>query len=180
MLEHDHEGVMTSGGSPRQDLRQVRPTTLPHLEQHALMTVEPGPSRQAVWSNGLDRYARLACAGDQRVQLWVGLGARGDQEPMRRSTGRKRLCHRAAPADPLAHVDGSTLATAYAAIPSPPANPRPSLVVPFTLTELPGSPTNPAIRSSMASRVGAMAGRLATIVRSTESGRSPAARSRSA
>ena len=64
-------------------------------------------------------------------------------------------------------------ATAYAAIPSAPAKPRPSEVVPLTPTALASSPHKPATHLAISSRRGAIAGCGATIVRSTETGRQP-------
>src|SRR5918992_3793108 len=162
-------GTLSAG----EDVGEVGKAALGDLEQHALVSVEAGDARKSVRSHLLHRQTDGTRSRQDRLQLGAGLSAVGEEQPAGFAPGVERLCHRAAAADDLAHRR-STVTTAYAAIPSSPAKPSPSDVVPFTLT-LSASIARPvAMASRISSRRGAMEGRRATMTRSTVAGRQPA------
>ena len=144
VLEDEHERVALGRGARAPASRRGLPSGAPRPR-----AARPGARRsrrgRVSWSAGTRSTGRWMRRAASVMARSSGDGfALRDQQAMRLAPGGERLGDRPAAADPLGHPDRSTVATAQAAIPSSPAKPRPSEVVPLTDTASGPSPSSPA------------------------------------
>jgi hypothetical protein len=71
----------------RQDLGHVRPTARLDLQQHALVTIEPGQLRQAIPRHVFHRDRCLTRRGQDGLELRVRFGAARDEQAVSGTTG---------------------------------------------------------------------------------------------